>query len=509
MTALNRAAEAAGLRPGMTLADARAVLPDVKAVEAEPAADAEALAQLADWCGRYTPWSSVDPHGSVGRDDEGDGNGEGGIWLDITGCAHLFGDGSGDDETALMDDLVTRLASLGFAAAAAVADTPGAAWAMARFGHKGRRIATIAPGNARAALASLPVAGLRLAASDAEALARLGLRAIGDLYGLPRAPLAKRFGEGITRRLDQALGTLAEPISPRRRPSRHWMRRVFAEPIGRADDIVATTHHLLEQLCRGLECTHAGARRLDLALYHLDGMITRATIGTSHPTRDPSHLANLFAPRLEGLDAGFGIEAMVLSAPVAEALAPAQLVAARMAPSGGGEALGPLVDRLANRLGPANVVRFLPRESHVPERALKTVSALGPGLGQGKGAALQAAAHAESWPDIRPRPLRLLARPEPVEVVAPVPDDPPILFRWHRVAHRVVHAEGPERIAPEWWRKADARPATKTDPQDPLAARTRDYYRVEDENGRRFWLYREGLYGDDADPAWYLHGMFG
>jgi protein ImuB len=465
LVAVDAAAAQAGLAPGLTLGDARARQPDLIACEADPAGDAAALARLADWCGHYTPWTATE--------------GEDGIWLDITGCVPLFA-----SEQALAGDLLARLRQRGIACRAALADTPGAAWALARFGAMPEAGALIVPpGGARAALADLPVAALRLAPEITHDLRRLGLRRIGTLYGLPRAPLTPRFGEAVARRLDQALGLVEEPISPRRPVTPRLARRAFAEPIVAPEDLHRGTKLLLDQLCKMLDREGLGARRLELCCYRVDYRVERVAVGTSRPSRDPVHLMGLFERQIETIAPELGIEIMQLRALEAEAQAPDQLGFDR---ADAHDPAAPLIDRLANRLGSANVQRLVPFASHVPERAMRAVPALVAPRALG------------SWPAGRPRPIRLLAYPDPVEVMAPVPDDPPISFRWRRMLHRVRHAEGPERIAAEWW----------LDPQAAGEDGTRDYYRVEDEAGRRFWLYRRGLYRAETLPRWFLHGFF-
>lgn len=485
IVAVNPAARTGGIRPGLPLADAHAVLPELRALPADPVAEARALDRLAAWCGRYTPWTAVD----------GDGGdpcpGAGGLWLDVTGCAHLFG-----GEAALLQDVLRRLEGLGFAARAALADTPGAAWAVARFGDLGGKGTAVVPaGGLRAALVPLPVAGLRLEDAAAEGLRRVGLRRIGDLIDLPRAPLAARFGDAVLRRLDQALGRVGESLSPRRPVTPLRARLAFAEPIAAPDDIAAAVRHLLAGLCRRLVEARRGARRLDLILYRADGTCAETAIGTSRPVRDAGHLERLFREKLESLDPGFGVEVMVLAASVADDLEPQQ---ADLTTGGAAtdEELARLIDRLGNRLGAANVARLRPQASHIPEKACREETALA------TSAPLLAAAGNNDFRPMSPRPLHLLAWPEPVEVMAPVPDHPPLMFRWHGRPHRVVGADGPERIGPEWW--------LVEEPLNPEAAEraTRDYYRVEDADGRRFWLYREGVYRADRAPRWYLHGVF-
>lgn len=497
ITAVNAAAEELGITPGLPLTDARALHPALAVAEADPAGDAAALRRLAQWCHRYSPWTT--PHGADV------------VLLDITGCAHLCG-----GEASLAHALVERLGRQGIAGRAAIADTAGAAWAVARCGSA--ESAVVPPGEVRAAVASLPIAALRLDPMQAVELERLGLRRIGDLYALPRAALAARFDAGLAERLDQALGAAAEPLSPLPPKPARWVQRCFAEPIGTPEALAAVTQALLERLCRVLGEEMLGARRLVLSCYRVDGAVTQVTVGTARPTRDPRHLFRLFAERLGTIDPDLGIEDMVLAAMAVENLAAAQLrltTAASVQPAaaatgivpfpgtktmarqvarallaadgedgdiGDAAVLAALVDRLANRLGLLSVGRLEQRQSHVPERAQRLAPAFTPP---------QSICRLDP-----PRPIRLLPRPEPVEAVAPVPDDPPILFRWRRLEHRVRRADGPERLCGEWWRGGKE------------AAELRDYYRVEDETGRRFWLYRDGLFLPQRTPRWFLHGLF-
>ncbi len=514
VAAANRAAAAAaGIAPGLPLADARARLPGLRVVPAAGRADMAALAALADWCGRWTPWVSLDATrlgvslGAIKLGASPDTTGPDavlgashGLWLDITGCAHLF-----DGEAALLEDMLHRLARFGFAARAAVADTPGAAWAVSRHGGaKNGRV--IAPGKTRAALAKLPLGGLRLATAEADGLERLGFRAIGDLYGIPRGALARRFGDGVMQRLDQALGRADEPLSPRRQVAARSVRQNFAEPIASREAISGTLRRLLGQLESLLTAAGEGARRFELSLYRGDGKVERIKVGTSAPARAPAHLMRLFAEPLDEVDAGFGFDSVTLAASQTGLFAPAQLaldskpiaVASQSLfepddDNGDDGEVARLIDRLGGRLGLANVRRLALFPSHVPERAVI------PGIAQ----ASPPPSPSSHWPAGRQRPLRLLPRPEAVEAVAMVPDDPPVMFRWRRMLHRVVKADGPERIAAEWWH------AEGTAPLDGETDSIRDYYRVEDERGRRFWLYRDALYRLGMTPGWWLHGLFG
>lgn len=464
VAAVNQAAEMSGLSPGMALADARTLAPELIVVPHTPEAALQDLARLAGWCTRYTPWTAIE------QTDEGSGAG---LWLDLSGCAHLFG-----GETALLADLEHRLAALGLTARAAIADTPGAAWAWARFAQTG--IHVIAPSAQREALAGLPTAALRLSAAIVDRLNSLGLRTIGHLYRLPRAALATRFGAALLLRLDQALGSSDEPITPHQPPLPCRASLAFAEPILTADAIAVALRRLVHDLCGQLARQEKGARRLVLTAYRSDGTTASLMAGTNQPTRDPPHLLRLFLEQIERLDPAPGLDATALAAETG-ALTPGQsplgLDGARTTTT---PDLTQLFDVLGLRLGHAQVMRLAARASHVPERAVARINPAAP-------------PRASSWPIRQPRPLRLLARPEPIDVMALVPDAPPLQFVWRRVTHRIKHAEGPERIAGEWW-------------QDDLPLR--DYYRVEDETGRRFWVYREGLYQPDQRVRWYLHGMF-
>ena len=449
-------AVANGIAPGQTLADAYALADDLAVTAFDPAAVTRALDGIAQWCMRYTPTTAP--------------TGDDGVFLDLTGSAPLFG-----GEATLLTDLVVRLTHQGFTAQAAIAGTPGAAWALARFAPG----VVAASATERAALASLPVEALRLTPETIATLRRLGLDTVGALYDLSRAALARRFGEGLCRRLDQALGRVFEPISPLREVPLWRERRDFAEPLLQPEDVAAVLRRLIESLCARLAAEELGVRGLECLGFRTDGSTARAGIGTSRPSRDPAHLTRLFVEKLSLLDPGEGMDGMVLSPVGLETLAPEQTMLTRDGAQPGD--LAALLDRLANRLGTTNVFALAPVESHRPERAQRHV-------------APNTAARNLRWPDGMRRPLRLFANPEAIEAEAESPETAPLHFTWRRVRHCVHHAEGPERIAAEWWR--DAAPATRE---------TRDYYRVENEDGERFWLYRQGA-GETA--RWYLHGLF-
>jgi protein ImuB len=469
---------ARGLFPGQRLADALACVPEARVEPADPGGDLARLHQLAQWATRFTPHAAPDAPD--------------GLMLDITGCAHLWG---GEDR--LMADALMRLARQGFAARGAIAGTIGAAWASSRFG--GSRFggpisdnerSIIPSGSISTALHTLPVRALRLDEATAAGLDRLGLRRIGDLYPLPRADLAKRFGASLLGRLDQALGYVAESLSPLSPAPDHRVSLVFAEPISAPESLARASELLLGKLLSELETQELGARRLGLVAHRLDDEAPGLIIGTARPSRDQKHLQRLIAEKLESLDPGPGIERMSLSALVAEKMTATQADFDRRSHQVAAADLAPLVDRLTNRLGPGSVTVPRPVASHLPERAIAFV----PPLQKQK-----SNERPGDWStDLPPRPIRLFSPPEPIEALAPVPDDPPLSFRWRHVQHRVAKAEGPERIRPEWWQAMDD------------GKETRDYYRVEIEDGRRFWLYRSGLYAQDTarPPRWFLHGIF-
>ncbi len=466
--AMNDIAASLGLQPGMPLADARAMHPSVVVQDADREADAVLLGAVADWCDRYTPLVGIDPPD--------------GLFLDISGCAHLFG-----GERALVDELTARLSRQGLQARTGLADTPGCAWAAARYGAT-----PFVPANmTRGALLPLPLIALRLDGETVAALAQAGLRRIADVVERPRAPLAARFGPEFLRRLDQALGHDDEPIKPRLPLPPYLAERRFPDPIVSETDVLGTIERLARELGQVMERRGEGARLLQVALFHTDGKVYRLEAGTGTPLRDPERIRRLFVERLavvgEECDPGFGYDLIRLSALVAERSEPAQ---SGLAGHDHRAELAHLVDRLSTRFGPQRVMRLSPRNTHIPEYAVAALPA------QSTQSALAVAPIEQD--SLAPlRPLRLFARPEPVEAVAEVPDGPPVRFRWRHVLHDVIAAEGPERIAMEWWRDAGGK------------VLTRDYFRVESRQGTRVWLYREGLYGRETDrPRWFLHGLF-
>ena len=473
IAALNEAAEILGLATGDLLADARAKAEFLQARDADPAADDAALRRLALWATRYTPTASP-------WDED---NGADGFFLDIAGAAHLFG-----GEEKLLADLAAKLRkNFGLPARLAVADTPGAAWALSRF-HKTSSF-VLPSGQEAAALAPLPIAALRLAPETRSVLRRLGFKTVGSLLDKPRAPFAARFPAELLRRVDQALGRIDEPLVPIVAPPVYHSLRYLLEPIFTHDAIIAHANRLMATLVHVLTRDDVGARALRLCLYNVDGAVETIDIGLTLPTRSVAHVARLIALKLEALaatcDAGFGFEAIGLAVTCAEPM-PARQTELISASEDGDrtERCAALIDALRQRLGPTSVRRFEPMASHLPERA----EVLPPLDGE-----------ATAWPEAeqKPRPLLLLPHAEPAEdVTALVPDGPPRRFSWRGVTYDVTGAQGPERIAGEWWRHREPKP-------------TRDYYLVEDSAGHRFWLFREGLYGrETAQAQWFVHGLF-
>ncbi len=452
-----------GLSPGMALAHARALVTDLDIGTAEPEGDRAWLDRLALHAVRH--WT---PNAAVAGED--------GVWLDLTGTAHLFG---GEERFARR--LVRFLQRLGFSARVAVAGTAGAAHALARFG--GHDVMILPTGRESEALAALPLAALRLEPQALEAAARFGIERIADLYPLPRAPLARRLGRGAVERLDQARGIAHEPIVGVVPVDVPTARRSLLDPIATAEAIEQVLADLLADLAGQLEKAGLGVRALVLCCVRLDMGEQRLAVGTARATRDARHLLRLFRLRIDRIEPGLGIETMTITAPQVEPLA-AEMVEAALGSADRARDLAPIVDQLVGRAGAAALFRLGAVESDVPERAVHRVPPLESPAG---------------WPRWS-RPSRLFVRPEPLAgVVALLPDHPPRRFRWRGKVYRVVAGDGPERIHGEWWRRAGELWAV------------RDYFKVETDGGARFWIFRRGDGIDDStgDLSWYMHGVFG
>lgn len=463
LVALDAIAITQGLTLGLTLADARARCPKLIVFKAESQADFDWLAQLADGCERYTPSVTLDPPD--------------GLILDITGCLHGF-----DGEHGLTADIAARLARRNIAARIACADTPDAARAFARFYGA-------TPPAEEVALRQLPVGALGLDTDATMALGRAGLTTIGDLLGRSLAGLAARFGAAATVRLRQLTGETKSPLVPRQRTAPVGVERRFVEPILSTDYTLKVLSDLIGEAAKVLAQRRQGGRRFEARLFRADGMVHRLDIETAQPTRDIPLVMRLFRERIgslaDPLDPGFGYDVIRLDISIAEGLDASQLPLTGDTPAHG--ELAELVDRLSIRLGHGKMRCFVPYDSHIPELAERTLSAVAP-------------PPPGYWPKLATaeppnRPIYLFNPPQPIDLILyETPDGPPKRFRWRRAIREVVRSEGPERIAGEWWRPGAAVPV-------------RDYYRVEDRHGRRYWIFRHGPVGEPS-PPWYLHGLF-
>lgn len=508
ITSLSPAAEAEGLRPGQPMRDAMAMCPTLITRLANPQAEAAFLASLRRWAGKYSPWVSDEPPASLA--------------VDLTGCAHLFG-----GEDPLLAEIEADCAALGLSVHAGIADTIGAAWALARYagqpaqmartgdavdqearatraratkrrnwerggpapqlappGSRATRIAL--PGHTRTVLSPLPVAALRLEPDVVTSLTRLGLRRVGDLIGTPRAALARRFGRDVVRRLDQAMGVEPEPVSPARPPLHFAVRLTLPEPIGLEDDLLAGIDRLLPRLGEQLRQKQRGARRLRLQAFRTDQTMQWIEIGLARPSADPERIRPLLAMKLGEIDAGFGIDMLRLEAHVSEPVYAHQhkghldAAAAASARLTANTDIDDLVGKVGARIGLDFITRLHPADSHIPEKTSKPLAAAW-------------SEPATDWPrPATPRPL-ILWRPEPVTA-----DDTPSLpigFRWRRRDLTTAQATGPERIAPEWW----------LDEPD-WRSGVRDYWQVITTSGERLWLYY--AHGGTMSSGWFCQGVF-
>lgn len=501
LVALDQQAQAAGLRLGQALADARALLPGLTVLEQDTGFLASAFAEFADW------HSNASPLVGVLQDKAPFGD----LVLDITGVAHLFG-----GEAAMLRMVLGRLRALGYSVAGAIAPTIGAAWAQSHFGSSG----IIGSEQLSDALDKLPVAALRLDERQVSLLTQMGLTRIGALRTRPRKPMLARFGASLILRIDQAYGQIEERMTPRLPPADHFVERKFFEPISTLEDVLLTMEGLAQDLSEVLEAEGLGGQGFHLFLYRVDHKVMTLSLNAARLTRDAGHIASLFRHRAQRLeqehyDPGFGIDLVRLAAASLDRLEPGQ--AGVFETDNGAKDIEQLTDRLASRLGPLSVLKTELVASHIPERAARLVPAL-----------TQQAQIAAAGEGDRDRPLRLLPQPEPVAISAEVPDGLPAAMIWRRQRYRLVKAAGPERISAEWWRSGERLklvPAERPTPPapgeapkplpytpdlplfDPMTG-MRDYYIVEDGEGHRFWVFRLGLYGGAVHPVWYLHGVF-
>ena len=483
VAAANAAAKAAGIHAGMRFSDARASVPALMAEEIDREADAHAFRLLARWMNGYSPLVSLD--------------GEDALLLEITGCDHLFG-----GEAAMAARVSGRLAQPGYTHQIAVAGTPGAAQALARYGGTGNAPQILPSGAERSGLCELPVQALRLSHEATTLLRRFGLTRIGQLCGIDRKALTRRFrsrqaADAVCLRLDQALGIRLEPVAPLRSPPEHAWRLACPEPLTQAAGVEAGLQQLTQTLYADLSGKGLGARHFVFTAFHSDGQVSEVSAQAARPVRAPDHVLRLFRERAGKIDPGFGIDLLLLEAlrtgPMDMGSRP---LSGDLATTGVDEvALSALADRINARLGDGTVRLTHAEARHVPDKAERN--------GAFTGELPAAEAGLRDMQGLRP--VRMLGWAERVDVIAQVPDGPPLSFVWRRVLRRVARSDGPERIAPEWWLHLPgqaARPAA--------LPRTRDYYRIEDAEGRRYWVFREGLYDDRRGqlPEWFVQGLF-
>jgi protein ImuB len=457
ITAVNAVAEMKGINIGMVLADARAIIPDLEVLDDKPDLADKLLRRLAEWCIRFTPIVAIDPPD--------------GLLLDATGCAHLWG-----GDLPYVAQIVKKLNARGYDIRAAMADTAGVAWAVARFS---KEPLVIACGMHIEALMCLPPEALRLEQATAEGLHKLGLHQIRQFIRMPRSSLRRRFGQHFIMQLDMALGKEIEVIEPIQPVEPYRERLPCPEPIITATGIEIALQQLLETLCLRLQQDQKGLRTAIFKGYRVDGIVEQVNIGTSRPAHNVRHLFKLFEHKIRMIEPALGIELFILEALKVEDHCPQQEKIWEGSTGLDDIRLSELIDRLASKIGVHAIHRYVPDEHYWPERSLKLASSLHEKL-------------ASAWPVNKLRPLQLLPKPEPVEVTSLIPDHPPMLFRHEGKLHPIIKADGPERIEQEWWLQQ---------------GQHRDYYRVEDEDGRRYWLFRLGHYNDKT-YQWFIHGYF-
>ena len=458
VTAANVIAQTQGINTGMAVADARAIIPSLEVLDDRPELSDKLLKGITEWCIRYTPVVAVDlPDGII---------------LDATGCTHLWG-----SEKQYLTAILKRLQDFGYSVRCAMADTIGAAWAVARFG---KNITIVDSGKQTAAILSLPPAALRIENEITERLQKLGLRQVSNFINIPRTALRRRFGSSLLLRINQALGYQEEVIEPARSIEPYQERLPCLEPIVTATGIEIALQRLLDALCTRLQKEERGLRIASFKCYRVDGKMEKIEIGTNRPSRNSKHLFKLFETKIDNIGPAMGIELFTLEALKVEDASPLQ---EKMWDNTGGLediVLSELLDRIEGKIGVNKIHRYLPDEHYWPERSFKPATSVNEVL-------------QTSWKVDRPRPLQLLSRPIAIEVTAPIPDYPPMLFRYQNKVHKIRRADGPERIEQEWWLQQ---------------GQHRDYYYVEDEDGNRYWLFRSGHYDAERTYQWFIHGFF-
>jgi protein ImuB len=458
ITATNIKAQEQGIETGMVAADARAIFPSLQILDDDPKLSERLLKSIAKWCIKYTDAVALNlPDGLI---------------MNVTGCAHLWG-----GENSYICDISMRLKNRGYDLRATMADTIGTAWAMAHYGDSSP---IVEPGKQMDAILNLPPSALRLESEVTDRLFKLGLRQIRQFINMPRSALRRRFGPGLISRLDQALGQEEEAMHPIHPIEPFRERLPCLEPIVTATGIEIALKRLLETLCKRLQQEGKGIRKASFTGFRVDNKLEKIEIGTNRATFNKFHLFKLFEEKIFGMEPALGIELFMLEALKTEKLLSRQ---EKLWNSTGGleeTGIAELMDRLMNRFGSSPIYRYLPNEHHWPERSFKPAASLLESVNT-------------NWVMDRPRPLQLLSKPQPVEVTAPIPDYPPMLFRYQGKLHKIKKADGPERIEPEWWIEE---------------GQHRDYYAVEDEEGGRYWLFRAGHYAEDESPQWFIHGFF-
>lgn len=458
ITSINEAARKQGITTGMVLADARVIFPTLETRDDIPDLPGKLLMKLAEWCIRFTPAVAIDlPNG---------------LLFDASGCSHLWG---GDE--AYLTDIIKRLNQRGYHVRVGMADTIGAAWAIARYGNN---YPVMTPGEHHQALLSFPPAALRIDTDMMERLYKLGLHHISQLIAMPRPALRRRFGQSFLQKIDQAFGYEEEYIEPVIPVAPFQERLPCFEPVATRAGIEIALQQLLELLCNRLVKEGKGIRVAIFKCYRIDAHIQQIAISTGRPSTHVQHLFKLFELRIQDIEPGLGIELFVLEAPKVEEVNPLQMAAWKTAAGLHHPELSELLDRISGKFGASVIHRYVPDEHYWPERSIKLAASLDE----------QPAAQ---WVAHKPRPTMLLPHPEPVQVTAPVPDYPPMNFRYKGKLHTIVKADGPERIEQEWWLQQ---------------GQHRDYYYVEDTDGCRYWIFRLGHYDANKTYSWYIHGFF-
>lgn len=457
ITAVNSIADLEGIQVGMRLADAKAILPTIKVFNDSPERAEKLLKAIGEWCIRYTPFVAIDlPDGLI---------------FNITGCTHLWG-----SETNYLEEIVQRFKSKGYFVRAAIADTIGTAWAIARFS---RNVSIVPKGEHKSALLPLPQAALRLDNEVLEKLNKLGFQNINNLFAVPHTELRRRFGQGLILRLMQALGEVEERLNPIVEPKPYEERLPSLEPIRTRTGIEIAINDLLEMMCDRLAAEGKGIRTATLKTHRIDGKVQQIAIGTNKATYQVPHLYKLFDLQIGEIEPDLGIELFVLEALKVEDVDITQQAIWKGKPKLEENGIVELLDRIAGKVGAAAIHRYIPQERYWPERTIKnTIN-------------IQEKAHSLWRTDLQ-RPTNLLDKPQLIQVSAPIPDYAPMLFRYQGEVHHIKRSDGPERIEREWWLDEGEH---------------RDYYIVEDQHGFRYWVFRSGHYGKQ-NPEWYLHGFF-